>query len=232
MGGQLKQVHVVHLAVPAPADADLRTELKWVEEFSAFERTHEPTHQGKHMQAFTDSDQLREDGRKLLAFRGHYDMDALMRDAKTRAERQIMGRGKHPGGLMDLRVKQDYLKEQFTPVWAPVYLLRYSYGGRHYTVLINGQTGKLRGERPVALGRVFLHMIAYLLPAVILYVIGRLFPDWLVLENGFALVWTAFWVALVLGVLVDLGVLVYYTVGMSGGKLYQTYDPKTRQVSL
>ncbi|MER3485661.1 MAG: hypothetical protein C4345_06545, partial [Chloroflexota bacterium] len=41
-------------------------------------------------------------------------------------------------------------------LYLPAWLAAFSYGGKTYRLVINGQTGKVTGEAPVAKGRVAL----------------------------------------------------------------------------
>ena len=43
----------------------------------------------------------------------------------------------------------DFTGETFRLALLPVWLGAYSYGGKVYQVLINGQTGKVAGDKPV-----------------------------------------------------------------------------------
>ncbi len=54
----------------------------------------------------------------------------------------------------DLEVATDYSEVRSDLILLPIYLRSYRYKGKLYRVLVNGQTGKIAGERPVSPVRV------------------------------------------------------------------------------
>ena len=50
--------------------------------------------------------------------------------------------------VRDVRVRADYRDETYKHVMMPVYTTAYSYKGKQYHVLINGQSGRVEGDYP------------------------------------------------------------------------------------
>jgi hypothetical protein len=50
--------------------------------------------------------------------------------------------------VRDLRVRSDYEDETYKHVLFPVYSTAYTYKGKQYHVLINGQSGRVEGDYP------------------------------------------------------------------------------------
>ena len=61
------------------------------------------------------------------------------------AEQDVLRRYDH---VRNVRLNADYRNETFKHVLLPVYATSYHYKKRQYTVLINGETGRIRGEYP------------------------------------------------------------------------------------
>ena len=70
-----------------------------------------------------------------------------------------------------------YEDENWRYILLPVYLAAYSYMGKTHQVLINGQTGKIAGQRPANWRKVIYLGLAALLPALLLFLLPSvLFP--------------------------------------------------------
>ena len=50
--------------------------------------------------------------------------------------------------VRDVRVQADYRDETYKHVMMPVYTTAYTYKGKRYHVLINGQSGRVEGDYP------------------------------------------------------------------------------------
>lgn len=61
------------------------------------------------------------------------------------------------------RVDTDYSAETFKHILLPVWMAAYKYGGKTYRFVVNGQTGKVQGERPWSVWKIALAVIALLL---------------------------------------------------------------------
>lgn len=68
----------------------------------------------------------------------------------------------------------DFAKEVWRFILLPVYLAAYSFNNKVYQVMINGQTGTIAGQKPVAWWKVWLAISAMFSPALILALIGIL----------------------------------------------------------
>ncbi|MBE0697776.1 MAG: hypothetical protein IH586_12715 [Anaerolineaceae bacterium] len=62
----------------------------------------------------------------------------------------------------------DFSDEQWRYILAPLYTSVYLYGDHPYQILINGQSGKIAGQRPVSWQKVWLVIAALLSPGIIL----------------------------------------------------------------
>lgn len=61
------------------------------------------------------------------------------------------------------RVNTDWSDETFKHILLPVWMAAYKYGGRTYRFVVNGQTGKVRGERPWSAWKIALAVLLALL---------------------------------------------------------------------
>lgn len=50
--------------------------------------------------------------------------------------------------VRNVRIAPDYRDETYKHILIPVYATAFTYGSKNYTVLINGQTGKIKGDYP------------------------------------------------------------------------------------
>jgi hypothetical protein len=57
------------------------------------------------------------------------------------------------------RVDTDYSAETFKHILLPVWMAAYRYGGKTYRFVVNGQTGKVQGERPYSAWKIALAVI-------------------------------------------------------------------------
>jgi hypothetical protein len=60
----------------------------------------------------------------------------------------------------DIRIHANFAKETYKHVMLPVYAVTYHYKNKVYNVLINGQTGKIKGEYPKSVVKIILIIIA------------------------------------------------------------------------
>ncbi|HEV3121079.1 MAG TPA: zinc ribbon domain-containing protein [Isosphaeraceae bacterium] len=73
-----------------------------------------------------------------------------------------------------LEVETWFSKVHEDLILLPIYLRSYTYRGKLYRILINGQTGKINGEKPVSLGRIALFILLILVLLGLLYALGLL----------------------------------------------------------
>jgi predicted RNA-binding Zn-ribbon protein involved in translation (DUF1610 family) len=76
------------------------------------------------------------------------------------------------GHVRDFSMSLDFWDETWRYILAPVYTSVYSYGGKTYQILINGQTGKIAGPRPVDWNKIWLVIAAVLAPGALLGLVG------------------------------------------------------------
>lgn len=76
--------------------------------------------------------------------------------------------------VRNFRMTVDFADERWRYVLLPVYLASYPFSGRTFQVMVNGQTGKVAGQKPVAWLRVWLVIAALLTPGACLGLLGLL----------------------------------------------------------
>jgi hypothetical protein len=64
-----------------------------------------------------------------------------------------------------------YSKITFKLLLLPLYISAYKFKGKLYNVYVNGRTGKMKGQRPIAWGKVALLVISIIAVIVTLYLI-------------------------------------------------------------
>ena len=67
----------------------------------------------------------------------------------------------------NLVFRADYSKQTFKHILAPVWLLTYSYGAKHFQCAMNGVTGAVAGEYPKSPWKIALLVIVLLIVVVI-----------------------------------------------------------------
>jgi Zn finger protein HypA/HybF involved in hydrogenase expression len=76
--------------------------------------------------------------------------------------------------VRNFRMTADFADERWRYVLLPVYLASYRFDGRTFQVMVNGQTGEVAGQKPVAWLRVWLAIAAMLAPGACLGLLGLL----------------------------------------------------------
>lgn len=77
------------------------------------------------------------------------------------AEQDVLSRYSH---VRNVRLNPEYREETYKHVLLPVYATAYHYKNKQYTVLINGETGRIEGEypkSPVKIGLIVLAVILF-----------------------------------------------------------------------
>ena len=72
-------------------------------------------------------------------------MNKMSNDIHYMAERDVLRRYDR---VCSVRLHTSYSDETYKHIFIPVYSTAYTYKDRHYNVLINGETGKIKGEYP------------------------------------------------------------------------------------
>lgn len=76
----------------------------------------------------------------------HKDANQIMENELRSMARSDVRR--HYDEVKDVHIRPHYKKETFKHVMIPVYATSYSYQSKNYTVLLNGQSGKISGDYP------------------------------------------------------------------------------------
>lgn len=76
--------------------------------------------------------------------------------------------------VRNFQMAADFADERWRYVLLPVYLASYHFEGRTFQVMVNGQTGRVAGQKPVAWLRVWLAIVALLAPGACLGLVGLL----------------------------------------------------------
>ncbi len=92
----------------------------------------------------------------------------LMRQ-KTKKACQAQATSQH---MRNFSMSLDFSEETWRYILLPLYLAAYQYGSERYQVMVNGQSGKIAGQRPVDWRKVVLAAGGALLPGIILGLIA------------------------------------------------------------
>jgi Zn finger protein HypA/HybF involved in hydrogenase expression len=76
--------------------------------------------------------------------------------------------------VRNFQMAADFADERWRYILLPVYLASYHFDDRTFQVMVNGQTGKVTGQKPVAWLRVWLLIVAMLSPGACLGLAGLL----------------------------------------------------------
>ena len=76
--------------------------------------------------------------------------------------------------VRNLRMTADFGDERWRYILLPIYLASYPFGKRTFQVMVNGQTGQVAGQKPVAWLRIWLAIAALLTPGALLGLAGLL----------------------------------------------------------
>jgi hypothetical protein len=68
----------------------------------------------------------------------------------------------------------DFANESWRYVLLPVYLATYTYESKPYQVMVNGETGKITGQRPADWNKIWLVIALLLTPGLLLGLLGLL----------------------------------------------------------
>ncbi len=86
--------------------------------------------------------------------------------------RQVCRQDIHSAHVRNFSMTADFADESWRYILLPVYLSTYKFEGETYQVMVNGQTGTVAGQKPVAWWKVWLAIAAILAPGTILGLIG------------------------------------------------------------
>ena len=107
--------------------------------------------------------------------------DVLLEDAWQRGRRDMRAKAKRAcyadtgsSHVRNFRMQVDFSDEQWRYILLPVYMAAYTFEGRTFQVMVNGQTGQVAGQKPVAWARVWLAIAVMLSPGACLGLLGLL----------------------------------------------------------
>ena len=78
----------------------------------------------------------------------------------------------HSSYVRNFSMTAEFENETWRYILLPIYLASYRFNEKVYQVMVNGQTGKITGQKPVAWQKVWLAIAACLLPALVIGLIG------------------------------------------------------------
>jgi LSD1 subclass zinc finger protein len=93
---------------------------------------------------------------------------ARMRDSAKHACRESI----KSGHVRNFSMTADFKGELWRYILLPVYLAAYQFEGKVYQVMVNGQTGSVAGQKPVAWWKIWLAVAGLLSPGLLLGLIG------------------------------------------------------------
>jgi hypothetical protein len=76
--------------------------------------------------------------------------------------------------VRNMRMMADFADERWRYILLPIYLASYPFDERTFQIMVNGQTGRVGGQKPVAWLRVWLAIAGLLSPGVCLGLLGLL----------------------------------------------------------
>lgn len=76
--------------------------------------------------------------------------------------------------LRNFSMNLNFTNESWRYMLLPLYLASYPYGDKTYQVVINGQTGRIAGQRPVSWQKIARRLLLMLLPGVLLSILAVL----------------------------------------------------------
>lgn len=92
---------------------------------------------------------------------------------RTRMKRKCKARiGVKEKEVRDFGMSLNFQDESWRYILVPVYLATYAYENKRYQVIINGQNGRIAGQRPVSWRKVMWAMLGMIAPAVLLGVLS------------------------------------------------------------
>jgi DNA-directed RNA polymerase subunit RPC12/RpoP len=90
--------------------------------------------------------------------------------------------------VRNFSMSADFADESWRYILLPVFLAAYKFEEKTFQVMVNGQTGKIAGQKPVAWWKIWLAIAACMLPGLLLTVIGLISSQFA--EKGSSLICT------------------------------------------
>ena len=104
------------------------------------------------------------------------DLEDAHREARQEMERELYQMAERDvlcrfDSVRDVHIQPEYRNETYTQLILPVYATAYDYKGRQYTVLVNGQTGSIRGGYPKSPLKIALLAAAAVAAFILIYLL-------------------------------------------------------------
>ena len=90
----------------------------------------------------------------------------LNAEIKNQAEYKIKGKAQREFRKLAFIAEKTCVT--FRYVWLPVWMATYSYQGKHFHLMVNAQTGKVSGKRPLSLIKIIVAVVGTLIVLLIL----------------------------------------------------------------
>ncbi len=104
------------------------------------------------------------------------DLDETYRIARNIIERRVYDEAieyLNDDTYKDLQVQTHYSNETFKQIILPVWLCQYIFKGKQYQFIINGQTGKISGNKPLSASKIATAVIIAVIIIVVLYIMSK-----------------------------------------------------------
>ncbi len=93
---------------------------------------------------------------------GYNKAEAIMTDRLRERARREIGGDTH----RNLSIDADFYEQSFKHIILPVWLCTYQYNGKPYQFAVNGQTGKIKGQKPISVIKIVL-LVIFILALII-----------------------------------------------------------------
>jgi len=97
--------------------------------------------------------------------------EAGRQQMREKTRQACLGQASTPQ-VRNFSMSLDFANESWRYILAPAYISNYSYDGKTYQAMVNGQTGAIAGQRPVDWNKVWLAIAALLAPGALLGLLG------------------------------------------------------------
>lgn len=93
-------------------------------------------------------------------------IDYMKSGLRRMAEQDVLSRYDE---VKNVFLKTNFADETYKYVYVPIYTTNYSFKGKNYTVVVNGETGAIRGEYPKSVFKIIAIIIAVILGLLLLF---------------------------------------------------------------
>lgn len=123
----------------------------------------------------------------------------IARDTMRELIRKECRQGASTKKIRNFSMSLDFSDESWRYILLPVYIAIYHYQGESYQVMVNGQTGKISGQRPADWLKIWLVILAIMSPSLLTGLVGTVLL--LFRDAGFPILVIAFMLATLGGIL-------------------------------